>query len=436
MDKELPQDKRLESQVLGAFFLEPKTLSEVATIVSEDLFYNHTNKLIFRSVWGLFQSGNPFDYGSVINDLKVRKKEKQVDVMYLIGLTNDTISTSSAEYHVRILSQLNIRRECILIGLNLMTDGHDNSIDAITLMDNLEGRTVKLSSSIFSDDVQDMGTLYDKIEANNEKILSNPTGLSGLETGIQPLNRATGGWQNGELYVIAARPGMGKSALASWLMVRSAQKYKVHCGFMSYEMSYTQTMGRLISQITQIELTNVLHKGMQGQDFERFKSYEQEIKSMPLTIEMCHQHSLSGLKSRARTLKLEKNMGLMVLDFLQNMPSSGKSFSKADEVAKNIRGLKNLAVELDIPVIVLSQLNRNSENREGNTPRMSDMKESGTIEEVADGIILLNREDYHHKDDPDYIQNNEVELILDKSRNSWTGTTVINWNPKTLSFYP
>ena len=419
-----PQALDLEEAVLGAMLIDKKGVDEVIDLLQPEAFYKTAHQYIFESIFNLFQNSQPIDLLTVSADL--RKKGK-LDVaggdFYLIQLTQKIASSAHIEFHARIILQKYIQRSLIRISNEIIESSYKESIDVFDLLDEAESKLYDVTQGNIkrsSDTAQNLVMLAKKkIEE-----IANQEGLSGVSTGFQKLDDLTSGWQPSDLIIIAARPGMGKTALTLSMARNIAVTKQIPVAFFSLEMSSIQLITRLISAETGLSSEKLRTGKLADHEWKQLNVKVGDLEKAPLFIDDTPALSIFDLRAKARRLASQHGIKLIVVDYLQLMTagSSNKAGNREQEISTISRNLKSLAKELEIPVIALSQLSRAVETRGGTKrPQLSDLRESGAIEQDADIVSFIYRPEYYgidEWDDEDHSPSaGQAEFIVAKHRN-------------------
>ena len=419
-----PQAIDLEAVVLGAMLIDKKGVDEVIDILHKDVFYVEAHQHIFEAVFQLFQEAQPIDLLTVSNKLKTNEK---LDVVggdyYLIELTRKVGSSAHIEFHARIILQKFVQRSLIKISTEIIEDSYADNKDVFDLLDEAEAKLYEVTQGNLKKSVE---TAQDLVIQAKQKIeeISNKDGLSGIPSGYDKLDKLTSGWQPSDLVIIAARPGMGKTALTLSMARNIAVNTNIPVAFFSLEMSSVQLITRLISSETGLTSEKLRTGKLEKHEWEQLNVKAKALESAPLYIDDTPSLSIFDLRAKARRLASQHNIKLIIIDYLQLMTagSSQKGGNREQEISTISRNLKALAKELDIPVIALSQLSRAVETRGGSKrPLLSDLRESGAIEQDADIVSFIYRPEYYKIDEWDDEDQSptdgQAELIIAKHRN-------------------
>ena len=419
-----PQALDFEEAVLGAMLIDEKGVNEVIDILSPEVFYKKSHQLIFESIQRLFRESEPIDLLTVSADLK---KNKNFEVIggdfYLIGLSQKVSSSAHIEYHSRIIQQKFIQRKLITISNEIISKSYNESTDVIDLLDEAESKLYDIAQNNIKGSSETAQNLV--IQAKNRiEEISKQEGLSGISTGFEKLDRLTSGWQPSDLIIVAARPGMGKTALALSMARNVSVQKKIPVAFFSLEMSSVQLITRLISSETGLSSDKLRTGKLADHEWQQLNIKVSDLESAPLYIDDSAALTIFELRAKARRLASSHDIKLIIIDYLQlmNLGSSNKAGNREQEISTISRNLKALAKELNIPVIALSQLSRAVETRGGTKrPILSDLRESGAIEQDADIVSFLYRPEYYGitewDDDMKTPSEGQGEFIVAKHRN-------------------
>ncbi|MFI4881555.1 MAG: replicative DNA helicase [Phycisphaerales bacterium JB064] len=454
-DKLPPHAPEAEMALLGSVILDPYTLADILPLVStpED-FYRQSNATVFRVLKEVYEREPRADLNVVADRLRERNELEAIGgAAYLASLAEAVSTPTNAGMYAKIVQTKSRLRKLIAAANQIVHEamhaGQDEPEEARQLIDRAEQAIFEIADDDQSADIQKLEEL---LRAEFERIADRDSGaLTGLHTGFVDLDEPLSGLQDGEMIIIAARPSMGKTALALNLAEQIAMggstpfapagDERVPVGIFSLEMSKSSLVQRLISAYSGVDSHKLRTGGFSQDDLvNRIRPACEALERAPLYIDDSPALSVTALRARARRMKQRFGIRCIVIDYLQLLTSPGAGReSRQVEVSSISRGIKALARELSVPVICLAQLNRGSEQREGNRPRMSDLRESGSIEQDADVVLLLHREAYYHLSDPAWMEENEervneAELIIAKQRNGPTGIVKLVWDNHTTRF--
>ena len=394
-----PQAIDLEAAVLGAVILEPSALSEAASELRSEIFYKDAHRLICEALVILYREGKQVDLLTVTEQLRrMGQLENAGGAFYVTELTDHVASAAHLPAHLKIIQEKHLMREMIRIASEIQKNAYDDSKDVFELLDTTQLSMINLMAGISSQQAisikESTMEVFKEISTNMQKRDNNQ--ITGIATPITKLNQFTGGWQRGDLVILAARPAMGKTGLAL-SFARAAAKEKQSVLFFSLEMPHTKLTYRMIAQETRVKSVTEMQRG----DVSLAELNAMSLKTSRLTNYRIHiddqaRLSLMALRAKANRMKATGNLDLIIVDYLQLMGDEVKGSNREQEISRISRGLKVLAKDLNVPVIALSQLSRAVETRGGNKqPQLSDLRESGSIEQDADMVIFLYRPEYY-----------------------------------------
>jgi len=434
-----PQALELEEAVLGALMLEKDALTSVIDKLKPDNFYKDAHQKIYQAICDLFQKAEPTDYLTVINELKRNGDLELIGGPYYITqLTAKIASTANTEFHAHIIIQKFIQRELIRISSSIIEEAYDDTNDVFDLLDMAERNLFDVTEGTIRGAPQKMLNLLGDAIKQIEAAKKHKDGMSGLPSGYTQLDRITNGWQKSDLVIVAARPSMGKTAFVLSMARNIAVDFKKPVAFFSLEMSSLQLVMRLISNETELDAEKLKKGQLTMAEWEQLNSQITKLEDAPLIIDDTPALSVFELRAKARKLVAKHGLELIVIDYLQLMTAGNDGRgNREQEISMISRSLKSIAKELNVPIIALSQLSRAVETRGGDKrPQLSDLRESGAIEQDADMVIFLYRPEYY--DIPDDAEGNSTadmaELIISKHRNGQTGNVKLKFIKKLAKF--
>lgn len=423
LGKKPPQALDLEEAVLGALMLEKDALSAVIDILRAESFYKEAHQRIYGAITFLFANSEPIDLMTVSNQLRNTGELELIGgILFLTELTERVSSAANIEYHSRIVAEMSIKRQIIAICSEMTKSAFEDTSDAFLLLDHLEQELFALSDSNIRKNYVDMSQIMRLALQELEVKKNQKDGLTGIASGFSALDRITSGWQPTELVILAARPGMGKTAFVVSALRNAAVDFQHPVAIFSLEMSAIQLVNRLISAEAEIEGEKIRKGSLLPHEWAQLHHKIGKLTAAPIFIDDTPALSILELRAKCRRLKAQNDIQLIVIDYLQLMSGdSGKGGpgNREQEIAAISRALKNLAKELNVPVIALSQLSRAVETRGGDKrPQLSDLRESGSIEQDADMVMFLYRPEYYGITQDE--QGNSVqglgEVIIAKNR--------------------
>ena len=396
-----PQARELEEAVLGAIMLEKSAFDTVIEILHPECFYVDAHQRIFRSFQGLAQKSMPIDILTVVEQLKSSEELEMVGGPYYITkLTNSVVSSANIEAHSRIVMQKFIQRELIRISGEIIGDAYEDSTDVFDLLDESESKMFNITNNYLRKNYEDIGTVLAKTINRIDELRTKKEDISGVPSGFASLDRITYGWQPTDLIVLAARPSVGKTALALNL-ARNAARHRskpTAVGIFSLEMSAAQLAQRILSAESEIPLEKIARGKLEDYEYQQLHLKGiKALEQMPIFIDDTAALNIFEFRAKARRLVNKHHVGLIIIDYLQLMSGMGDRNSNREQEISNIsRSLKALAKELGVPIIALSQLSRAVETRkESKMPQLSDLRESGAIEQDADMVMFIYRPEYY-----------------------------------------
>ena len=439
--KNPPQALEIERSILGALLLEKDAVTIVVNILKPEHFYDPVNQEIYRAIIDLFGNNLPIDIKTVINQLQKNGKLEQVGgVYYVQSLTENVISAANIEYHTFIVLEYFIKRSLISISSEIQRKAYDDTVDVFSLIDIAEKKLLSVTSSNIKKNCCDMKTLLQEtiIDVSNKRC--NNSAVTGIPSGFTSLDSITSGWQKSDLIIVAARPGMGKTAFMLSIARNAAVDNKSPVAIFSLEMSSSQLMSRIVSAEAELESEKIRKGQLEEYEWQQLIYKTKVISNAPIFIDDTPGLSIFELRTKCRKLKLQHDIQMVIVDYLQLLTSdnSNKSvFNREQEISYISRSLKSLAKELDIPIIAPSQLSRAVEVRGGDKrPLLSDLRESGAIEQDADMVMFLYRPEYYGlmEDALGNSTKGATEVIIAKHRNGPLDTALVRFIGKYVKF--
>ncbi|HBL72090.1 MAG TPA: replicative DNA helicase [Bacteroidales bacterium] len=439
-----PEARDLEEAVLGALMLEKDAFSIISDILKPASFYDHAHELIFTAIQTLALSQKPVDMLTVQEQLRKQGDlEDAGGAYYIVQLTGKVASTAHLEYHARIIAQKHLSRELIRFTSQIQGKAFDETNDVDDLMQEAEASLFEISQRNMKKDVMQINPIIDEAFKLLNLAAKRSDGLSGLPTGFTALDKITSGWQKSDLVIIAARPAMGKTAFVLSMAKNIAVNFKKPVGLFSLEMANVQLVNRLIVNVCEIEGEKIKNGQLADYEWDQLDTKIKDLYDAPLYIDDTPSLSIFEFRTKARRLVREEHVELIIIDYLQLMNASGSQFnSREQEVSIISRSLKGLAKELNIPIIALSQLNRSVESRTSNNaaeskrPQLSDLRESGAIEQDADIVCFIHRPEYYkiYEDSAGRSLKGIAEIIVAKHRNGATGDVRLRFKNQFAKF--
>ena len=436
-----PQALEVERAVLGALMNDRDAYAVVCEILSPESFYEQRNQLIYSAIRDLSIAEKPVDVLTVTDELERQGSlDKVGGAIYIADLSNKVASSANIEYHARIIAHKFLARQLISFASDIETKAFDGSMDIDDLMQDAEGSLFELSRRNMKKDYTQIEPVISNAVEVIQKAAANKDGLTGVPTGYHKLDNITSGWQASDLVIIAGRPAMGKTSFALSMAKNIAADYKVPMAFFSLEMSNVQLVNRLISNCCEIQGSKILNGQLKPDEWERLDKRLNNLIGSPLYLDDTPGLSVFELRTKARRLVRDHGVKIIMIDYLPLMIANGKRFSsRQEEVSTISRSLKQIAKELDIPILALSQLNRGVESREGlegKRPQLSDLRESGAIEQDADMVLFVHRPEYYHiyQDENGRDLHGMAQIIIAKHRKGATGDVLLNFRGEFTRF--
>ena len=394
-----PQAVELEEAVLGALMLEKDAYTIVSDLLTPESFYEPRYQKIYEAINQLGFNQRPIDMLTVTEQLRQNGTLEEVGgAVFITELTARVQSAAHIEYHARIIAQKSLARRLITFTSHVQTKAFDEANDIDDLLQEAEGALFEISQTQLKRDVTQIDPVIGEAIRQIQLAANNKSGLSGLATGFNDLDKVTSGWQRSDLIIIAARPAMGKTAFVLSMAKNMAVDLNTPVAIFSLEMSNVQLVNRLISNVCEIEGEKIKSGRLSDMEWDQLNTRIKNLYQAPLYIDDTPSLSISELRTKARRLVRERDVKMILIDYLQLMNASGMKFgSREQEVSTISRNLKALAKELNIPIIALSQLNRSTETREDKRPVLSDLRESGAIEQDADIVCFIHRPEYYFR---------------------------------------
>ena len=439
-----PQALDVEKAVLGALMIDKDAFSIISNILSSEVFYEPRNQLVFSAIKDLYNAEGgqkPIDVLTVTEMLANNGNLEEVGgPNYIAELSSRVASSANIEYHANIIAQKALARKLIAYGMTIADKAFDETTDIDDLMQEAEETLFRLSKEHVRNDFKQMDPVLKDAVKELTDAAGHPDGITGISTGYDDLDRSTSGLQDTDLVVIAGRPAMGKTTFALCIARYIAIEQGIAVAFFSLEMSSTQLVKRLLSNYCQIEGRKLRNGTLDRGDWDRIDKGISKLMGKPFYLDDTPGLSVYDLRSKARRLVKDHGVRIIIIDYLQLMSASTSRYgSRQDEVALISRSLKGLAKELEIPIIALSQMNRGVENRDGldgKRPLLSDLRESGAIEQDADMVLFVHRPEYYKffKDEDGNDLRGAAEIIIAKHRNGDTGKFLLSFKKEFTGF--
>jgi len=428
-----PQSVEAEACVLGSMILQSASIDIIVQMLQPDHFYRPAHQLIFQALVEMKDRRGEIDLVTLRDELQRRSQLEQVGgVDYLVQLVDGTPSAANAEYYSKIVRDKAMLRQLIVAGTEIVREAYESQEQAVDVVDQAEQKVFDIASARVGEQAVSLKAL---LEQTFEQLQENDGELiTGLASGYHQLDELTAGFQNGEMIILAARPSMGKTSLLLNLAEHMAVVEGKAVGFFSLEMSRNQIAQRLLGAHSRFDLRQMRRGIISSEDWTKLQLAAGDLEQAPIFIDDSAELTILQLRAKARRLKAAHDIKCVFVDYLQLMSYSGRADSRQQQISEISRGLKALARELNVPVIAAAQLNRGPADRETHRPRMSDLRESGSIEQDADVVGLLHCEDYYHRGELSYVPTGMTELIIAKQRNGPTGVVKLTFLPNCTRF--
>lgn len=428
-----PHNLESEQCVIGSIIMESETIIPVAEILDKEDFYMDAHKVIYESMIELSNERKPIDIVTLSNRLKEKGYLDQVGgINYLTSTTNMIPTTSNVKVYAEIVKKNSILRKLISASNDIISMGYEASDNLDDILNKAEKKIFDISQDRMSENFKPISEVLTIVTAMIEDVYSKGSDLTGLDTGFIDLNKKLGGFHKSDLILIAARPGMGKTAFALNLVANAAIRSKASVAVFSLEMSKEQLVQRLVSSQSNVALDSISKGKIADDEWKKLTDAMTVLSSSKIYIDDTPGIKVSEIRSKCRKLKLEKGLDMIMIDYLQLMEADGRAESRQQEVSKISRSLKILAKEMNCPVIALSQLSRNTESGKDHTPKLSDLRDSGAIEQDADIVMFIYRDEYYTK--METKKKDLAEIIIAKNRHGELSNIELVWIGKIQKF--
>ena len=436
-----PQAMEIERVVIGALLIDKDAFTVVSEIIRPETFYDPRHQKMYEAIQSLNLHERPVDIVTVQEELRHLGALDEVGGLdYLVEISSQVASSAHIEYHARILAQKFLARQLIKFASMIETDAFDETVDVDDLMQKAERELFDLSQKNMTQDFVQIDPIIDEAHRILMRAAENKGGLTGVPTGYTKLDEITSGWQQSDLVIIAGRPAMGKTSFALSIAKNIAVDHRLPIAFFSLEMNKVQLVDRLMSNVCSIPGSKILSGQLDEAEWKRFDDRIRYLQGAPIYMDDTPGLSIFELRTKARRLVREHDIKVIMIDYLQLMNANGARFgSRQEEVSTISRSLKGLAKELNIPILALSQLNRSTEQREGlegKRPQLSDLRESGAIEQDADMVLFVHRPEYYHiyADEKGQDLHGMAQIIIAKHRKGATGDVLLSFRGEFTRF--
>ena len=421
----MPHSLDAEKSVLGCAFLSKNSLTKICEDLYSDMFYSEQNQKIFEAIKRCYDAKVPIDITTVMDELEKKKDLSAIGgIEYLSDVVDSVPTAANLDYYIKIVKDKAVMRNLIETATDIVTDAYEEDEDITHLLDTAEKKILNVVKERQTSDFIHIKDAIAIAQENLEKLSQNKEEITGVPTGFYDLDKVTSGLHAGEMIIIAARPGMGKTAFALNIATYAAQNTNKAVAIFNLEMPAEQLVNRMRSSVGQIDSGKIRTGNMSHDDWKRINEANSQLAETNIQIVDDAGITAAEIKAKCRNLaNKEEGLALVIIDYLQLVTSGGKRpESRQQEVSDISRSLKTMAMELKVPVIALAQLSRNAEKRESNQPMLADLRESGSIEQDADMVLFINRSDYYKaKEQLDACKNVVADIIIAKHRKGSTG---------------
>lgn len=426
-----PQADDAERSVLGAIMLDKEAMTKVADLLSVGDFYNDHHNTIYEVMLDLYSESSPIDVLSISSKLEDLKKIDTIGgSTFLADLVASVPSASNITYYAKIVQKKAVLRRLISTAGEIADMGYDEAEDLDQTLDSAEQKLFSISQKSLKQEFTSIKSILGEAFDRLDKLHKNKGELRGIPTGFIDLDKILSGLQASDLVILAARPSVGKTSLALDIARQAAVHYGFPVGIFSLEMSSDQLVDRMIAAEGNLDLWRLRTGNLKDSDFSHISDTMGKLSEAPIFIDDTSSANIMSMRTMGRRLQAEHNLGLIIVDYLQLMEGRGQE-SRVQEISEISRGLKNLAKELNVPIIALSQLSRAIEQRPDQRPKLSDLRESGSIEQDADVVMFIHRE---HRVNPTEDNENAAEIIIAKHRNGPVGSANLYWHGESASY--
>ena len=432
----MPQDIVAEKSLLGAIIINNDILPEVLNILKPRDFYVKRHQIIFQAIVDLYDHHKPVDLLTLTSELKSKKQLNEVGkATYLAELSNFVPAASHAKAYADIVERASVRRRLINAGTQIAEKAYEDDVNTDELIGNAEKELFEVSDKIVKSDYVAMDELLVDAFDRIEELHKNKGALRGLKTGFRDIDKKTAGFQKGDLIIVGARPAMGKTTFAQNLAYNIASINKKGVLFFSMEMAANEIIDRMISDVSGVDNWKMRTGNLSDEEFQKIGDALADMDEIPIYIDSTSSMTIMELRNKARRAMHDHDIGIVIVDYLQLISGSNRyAGNRVQEDSEVSRGLKILARELSIPVVALAQLSRNVTGRDDPRPVLSDLRDSGSIEQDADLVMFLHRPDYYKQNQDDYEETHITELLIAKHRHGAVGKVELYFHPELLRF--
>ncbi|MFA4966600.1 MAG: replicative DNA helicase [Candidatus Margulisiibacteriota bacterium] len=415
-----PQNLQAEQSVIGSMLIDKTAIVKAIENMKSDSFYRDAHRFIFESIMDLFDRGEPVDLVTVTETLRKNGKLEAVGgSVYVADLINSVPTAANFDYYARIVEEKATLRRLIDAGTQIVQNAFDQPENVDQIIDHAEKSIFNIAMKRVHEGFHKIDSVLKNVLDRIDRLYGKKEHITGIPTGFADLDNLTAGFQNSDLIIIAARPSVGKTALALNMAQNMAIKFGIPVAIFSLEMSKDQLAQRMLCSEAEIDALRLKTASLPDTGWKKLTRALAKLSEAPIYVDDSASATAMEIRAKCRRLKMEKGLGAVIIDYLQLMSGRGRVENRVQEISEISRSLKTLARELDIPVIALSQLSRAVEQRTDRIPRLSDLRESGEIEQTADLVMFIHREDYYN---PQSERGNIAEIIIAKQRNGPIGS--------------
>ena len=435
--KTIPYSIEAEESLLGNILIYPDALRETIDAgVTPDDFYLDKHRTLFNIIYSMYESKEKVDTVSLSVKLKdFNEYDKVGGIEYLMQLGETTISASNTKEYISIVRNKSLARKVIKVGEEIANDAYDGSVSVDEMLDNVEKKVTDVTRSKTSAEFKSGEQVFEDVRKHIEAVQEAGSDITGVRTLYSDLDKKTAGFQNGDLIIVDARPSMGKTALALNIAINSASVTPGAIAIFSIEMPADQVATRMLAAKSKVDIQKLRTGNLNDEEWSRINEAVQQLKKQNFFIDDTPGIKVSEMYAKARKLKQDHGLYMIVVDYIQLIQATGKSESRQQEVSEISRRLKAMARELNVPVIAVSQLSRSVEARQDKRPMLSDLRESGALEQDADLVLFLYRDAYYNREEHQNEEREDVELLIAKHRNGPTGNIKLAFEKEINAFY-
>lgn len=431
-DKIPPQNLAAEQSVIGSMLLDKNAVVKVIEMLRPESFYRDAHRYIYESVIELFDRGEPVDLVTVTENLRKSGKLDAVGgSVYVADLLNSVPTSANVEYYARIVEEKAVLRRLIEAGTRIVSDAFSDPDDVDQILDSAEKAVFDIALKRVREGFNRIDSVIKRVLDRIDSLYGKKDAFTGIPTGYPDLDQLTAGFQNSDLIIIAARPAVGKTAFALNIAQNVAIQHKIPVAIFSLEMSKDQLAQRMLCSEGEVDAQKLKTASLSDTGWKKLTRALGRLSEAPIYIDDAASITATEIRAKARRLKIEKGLGLVIVDYLQLMKGKARVENRVQEISDIARSLKTLARELDVPVVALSQLSRAVEQRTDRIPRLSDLRDSGEIEQTADVVIFIHRDDYYN---PQSERGNVAEIIIAKQRNGPIGSLELVFRKEIAKF--